>query len=209
MIGRTGRAAYRPPVDGNPGRTDQARGPALFRGERGFCTLLSGSNDLEEGAMSEVRVGRRQLMKGAGAGAVALAALTLPATSASAQPDSEGSGVEGGWLLTVKNAAPDNGTTKAAVTFGSGGAVASVDLNPPSPVGLGSWKQTEEDGFALTFWQADSDQSRNPGGTIKIHSEGTVDGDDLTGTFTVWVFLADGTQVFTGNGTVTGTRIEA
>jgi len=159
--------------------------------------------------MSEVRVGRRQLMKGAGAGAVALAALTLPSTGASAQPERRSSGVEGGWLLTVKNAAPDNGTTKAVATFGAGGDLSSVDISPPSPTGLGSWKATEEDGFALTFWAADSDQSQNPGGTIKIHATGSVDDDDITGDYTIWVFLANGTQVFTGNSTFSGSRIEA
>jgi hypothetical protein len=159
--------------------------------------------------MSEVQVGRRQLMKGAGAGAVALAALTLPATGASAQPERRTSAVEGGWLITVVNPPPDTSTTKTVLSFGAGGDVATVDISPPSPTGLGSWKATEEDGFALTFWAADSDQNQNPGGTIKVHATGSVDDDDISGRYTIWVFLANGTQVFTGSSTFAGSRIEA
>jgi hypothetical protein len=162
--------------------------------------------------MSTGRIGRRELIKGAGAGAVAVAALTLPATSASAERErSRGrSGLLGGWLLTVKNPAPDNGTTKATVTFGAGGDLATVDISPPGPAGLGTWRRGEESGdFALTFWAADSDQQQNPGGTVKIHATGSLDGDEISGDYTIAVFLGNGTQVFTGSGTFSGSRIEA
>ena len=158
------------------------------------------------------RIGRRELIKGAGAGAVAVAALTLPATSAAAEGERSGgrSGLLGGWLLTVKNAAPQTGTTKATVTFGAGGDLATVDISPSGTTGLGTWRRGEEsDDFVLTFWTADSDQQQNPGGTVKVHATGSLEDDEISGDYTVWVFLANGTQVFTGSSTFTGSRIEA
>lgn len=157
--------------------------------------------------MSTGRIGRRELIKGAGAGAVAAAALTLPATSAAARPEHSKSSVVGGWLITVVN--PDNSTTKTVVSFGAGGDFATADISPPSPTGLGSWRSGEEsDEFVGTFWAGDSDQQQNPGGTIKVHATGSVDDDDISGNYTIWVFLASGTQVFTGNGSFSGSRIK-
>jgi hypothetical protein len=61
---------------------------------------------MKEGELIESnRVGRREVLMGAGVGALTLAAVALPATAASA--DDEGGGrLEGGWLITHSNPAP-------------------------------------------------------------------------------------------------------
>src|SRR3977135_1691995 len=121
--------------------------------------------------MAHERIGRRELIMGCGAGAVALAAVTLPATAAFAEDDpGRGGALQGSWLTTRQ----DNGVPTSLtgiVTFAGGGAFAERDINPPNPVGLGSWSKSGDHRFAVTFWTVALNGTTFQG-TVKV----TVDG---------------------------------
>ena len=161
--------------------------------------------------MSETRVSRRRVIKGAGiAGAAGLAVLAPRATSASA--DSGDDALVGAWKGTVTN---KGGSTFASLTsFASGGTLttsASLALQSGhvSTPGYGAWKRTDSNEYAATFWFFTFDKDTNPSGTGRVTGELTVDGDRARGPFTVTIFDLNNNVVFTTTGTVDFRRIKA
>jgi hypothetical protein len=160
--------------------------------------------------MALERIGRRELIMGGGAGAVALAAVTLPATTAFADDDHrQGGGLQGAWLITRHDSNPTT-TITGVVTFATGGAFAELDINPPSPVGLGSWSKSGDHRFVVTFWSVALD-GNNFQGTVKVTVDGSWKGDTITGTYAFSVLdpSGNGTVLVSGTGSFTGTRIVA
>jgi hypothetical protein len=151
------------------------------------------------------RIGRRELLIGAGAGTIGLAAIGLPATAAAADEE-DSRGLEGGWLITHKD---PNESAQAVITFAAGGAVASRDINPPRSAQLGSWRKTGDHHFTATFWDGFSAGPTGPNLTLKVIIKGTWEKDQISGTFTFALFAADGSPVQSGAGTFQGTRITA
>lgn len=161
--------------------------------------------------MSDTRVSRRHVIKGAGiAGAAGLAVLAPRVTSASA--DSGDDALVGAWRGTVSN---KGGPTFGALTsFASGGTLttsASIDLQSGqlSTPGYGAWKRTDSNEYVATFWFFTFDQQTNPSGTGRVTGELTVDGDKAHGPFTVTIFDLNDNVVFTTTGTVEFKRIKA
>jgi hypothetical protein len=161
--------------------------------------------------MARERIGRRELIMGGGAGAVALAAVTLPATAAFADDDHrQGGGLQGAWLITRHDDSAPNTAITSVVTFATGGAFAEMDINPPSPVGLGSWSKSGDHRFAVTFWSVALDVNTFQG-SVKVTVDGSWKGDTITGTYTFSVLdpSGNGTVLVSGTGSFTGTRIIA
>lgn len=156
------------------------------------------------------RIGRRQLLMGAGAGSVALAGLALPTTAASANGGSEDDSLEGAWLVTHVD--PTNGSAQSVVTFADGGALASRDLNPPGAPQFGAWAKNGDSRFVATFWSGmfgpgGSPTSPPPTVVLKVIIHGSRTGDHISGTFTDQAFDGFGHPFQSGSGTFTGTRI--
>jgi hypothetical protein len=159
------------------------------------------------------RIGRRQLLIGAGSGTVALATLGigLDATSAAADTGHEESGesksLTGGWLITRNDA---NGSARNVVAFADGGAVVSRDIDPAASPGFGTWASTGDHKFVATFYEGDVGP-RGPSGpsaVVKVIVNGSWHGDQLSGTYTFTVTVSGGV-VSSGTGSFTGTRIVA
>jgi len=164
--------------------------------------------------MTNERVGRRELLMGAGAGAVALAAIAVPASSAAAseKPGHRGrredrdDGPAGGWLITRQDAGASSSIT-SVLTFAPGGAFATVDVNPPSSSGMGAWARTHEHEFAVTFWEGTSDPSGDVF-VLKVDVTGKWHRDAISGSYSYTVTNGSGGPVASGTGTFEGTRIE-
>lgn len=149
---------------------------------------------------------RRVMLRGAGAaaGAAALAGVAL-ATPAEAS----GSGVTGAWVVTHQDNPPGD-TTKvtAVVTFASGGVFSSLDVSPSGPPGSGAWS-ADGSHFRATFWIGEPpDKPGAPNAAILVKVRGTVDGDKISGTYTVAVYVS-GKKVDSGTGKFWGTRLVA
>jgi hypothetical protein len=164
--------------------------------------------------MTNERVGRRELLMGAGAGAVALAAIAVPASSAaaSAKPghrggrEDRGNQLEGGWLITRQDTGASS-TTSSVVTIAPGGAVATIDINPPASCQLGAWVATGEHKFAATIWGSSTDPSGNVF-IVKIDITGRWHHDHISGSYTFTVTTGSGGPVSSGTGTFEGSRIQ-
>jgi hypothetical protein len=156
------------------------------------------------------RMGRRELLMGAGAGAVGLAAIAVPATSAAADESKSDQGLTGAWLVTHKDTTPDTDSAQAVVTFATGGALASRDLNPPGDAQLGSWKKTGGHGFVATFYDSFTQGPPDPVHILKVVVTGTRNDDKISGTFTFTISPPPpGFPTTGGTGTFEGTRIIA
>ena len=160
--------------------------------------------------MAESVINRRQVLRGAGvaAGGAAVGALAF-APAASAHDTGE-RGPSGSWLV-VRQDDGDPVRTTLVLSFGGGGIFISHDINPAGPPFTGTW---EADGqrFRATFWTGQGGNGPNqPAITIRVRLRGRVNGESLTGTYTVTVFdSATGTPIQTVTGKVlSGHPIEA
>ena len=162
--------------------------------------------------MAHERIGRRELIMGGGAGVWRFAAGDPgPATAAlAATTTTDGTGLQGGWLITRHDDSDPTTAITGVVTYATGGAFAEMDTNPPSPVGLGSWSKSGDHRFAVTFWSVALDGNTFQG-TVKVTVDGTWHGDAITGTYTFSVLdpAGSGTVLVSGTGSFTGTRIVA
>ena len=157
------------------------------------------------------RIGRREVLLGAGAGTIGLAAVALPVTAAAAEDDDGKSRrLEGAWLVTHTDDGPDPSSAQAVVTLAAGGALVARDINPPGTTQLGAWRKTGGHRFVATFWDSFSEGPDAPVFTVKVIVAGTWSGDQISGTFSFTVFDDTGAPApgQTGTGTFTGTRIK-
>jgi hypothetical protein len=150
-------------------------------------------------------VARRSLLIGAGASALAVGAVAVPAVSASAATSvSDGDGLTGAWLIQRMDAGATS-SVQAVLTFASGGAFTTADINPPAPAALGTWTVDSDHHFEATFWIGQSSPQGNA--TVKVTPQGSWSEDSVHGTYRFTVF-AGGKTVATGHGSFHGTRIE-
>ena len=156
--------------------------------------------------MIEHSLDRRVMLRGAGAaaGAAALAGVAL-ATPAEAST----TGVTGAWVITHQDNPPGDTTkVKGVVTFASGGVFSSLDVSPNGPPGSGAWT-ADGNHFRVTFWiGAPPDKPGAPNPAILVKVRGTVDGDRISGTYTVTIYIS-GKQVSSGTGKFWGSRLMA
>lgn len=157
------------------------------------------------------RIGRREVLMGAGAGAVGLAAVGIPATTASAAESEAGPGLPGAWLITHRDTSPDtDNEAQAITTFAAGGALVGRDINPPGNAQPGAWRATDDHGFVATFFDSFSEGPNGPVHVLKVIVNGALDADKdkISGTFKFTItppppdFPPGG-----GTGTFEGTRI--
>ena len=152
------------------------------------------------------RIGRRQLLLGAGAGSVALAGLAFPASATAAGGEDDGS-LEGAWMVTHTD---PTGSAKGVATFAAGGAFASRDINPPGPPQLGAWARTDDQRFVATFWSGVSGGGpSSPAFILKVILHGRLSHDHISGTSSFQAFDGAGNLIGSGSGTFQGNRIKA
>ena len=154
--------------------------------------------------------GRANLASGKGVvlaslivGALALPFL-MPAQRAQArdQHDKHSQGLLGSWNLqvTLDPASVPPGTPlnfMANVTFSAGGGYVQSNTGPGAggPPGQGNWMRTEKDTIAATQLRFGFDAAHHFTGVNKIRESFTLNeqGDELTGSGHVDIFLPDGT----------------
>lgn len=155
-------------------------------------------------------VGRRRLLAGAGAAAGGILAAGVAATPVGADPDKDRrSSAEGSWL--AKRFDPGDGVERTfVINFGRGGVCTSIDINPVLLNGAGAWSSRGRLLTATVWYGTDEIPDVLPAAFFEVKPVATVDGDQLTGTFTFTVFLAQtGDPIGEGGGTWSGTRITA
>jgi hypothetical protein len=161
--------------------------------------------------MDKSVIERRTLLRGAGvAGAAVVGVAAVPAV-ASAQQNDHGSRLLGAWMIThTDNPQSQNTPVVAIVTFAAGGVVTNLDINPPSPPGLGAW-ESSGDRFKVTFWQGDAGNGGSaPPIVVRVQVRGRLHGDHISGTYRVTVFSASDNSVLArGSGVFTGNRLQA
>ncbi len=159
--------------------------------------------------MDDHTMGRRRLLKGAGAaaGGAVVGGLTT-ASPAQADNDHHGGRAVGSWLATRFD--PADGVERTfTLNLGRGGVASMVDISPVFITGQGPW--TSRGRKVLTMMVIGVPEADGaPALTFRVYIEGRVRGDELAGTFTYDVFLADlTTQVGEGEGTWSATRLSA
>jgi hypothetical protein len=150
-------------------------------------------------AMAEVGVSRRHVLKGAGiagaAGAAGFAALAPTAQAARAGSASDNA-IVGAWRGTAT--IPSQGFSfRTLVSFALGGTLVtsgSIDLQNTqaahnlSTPGYGAWRGTGSNKYVVTFEFFNFDLETNPSGRGVLRLRLSVDGDKLTGTFSLAIF---------------------
>ena len=157
--------------------------------------------------MNDKRVGRRDVLLGAGAGAAgALAVLGGVANPAIAKADdSDGAGA---YLLGIHpKGAP---AFRGVVGFAAGGVFVGSDANSPGDNYIGSWQRTGGSSFKGRFVQWQFDSSGTFEGFSFIEVTGSFSGDNISGAFTVRFFTpAGGSSTTVAGGTFRGEKLQA
>jgi hypothetical protein len=117
--------------------------------------------------------------------------------------DRAAAGVVGTWDVTVT---PDGGPTfPALLTFARGGGLTETESDAPG-TGLGAWKRTSGNQFAVAFKTFIFTPAGDPQGWVVVRSVVTLDNGTLSGPFKFDVFDTSGNKVQSGSGTATATR---
>jgi len=158
--------------------------------------------------MDQPMITRRRALAMAGTAAGALGA-TAALTGVRGVHAASGSGVVGTWDVTVTSAVTGGPPFTSLVAFAPGGSLVTTDNQAPGNVRVGAWESEGEAGFRAVFEAFSFDTSGTFVGTAIIRVRGTVEGDDVHGTFTVSFRSASGpTQHNVDHGTFMGSRLE-
>jgi hypothetical protein len=161
--------------------------------------------------MEQQMITRRKAFAAAGAAAGALgatAALT-GVHSVQAASGAVGDAVVGSWDVRVTSAVSGGPPFTSLVAFAPGGSLVTTDSQAQGDVSIGAWEREGGDGFRAVFDSFTFDQTGAFVGTAIIHPKGSVDGDDVHGTFTVDFRPASGpTQHNVDHGTFSGSRLK-
>jgi hypothetical protein len=113
-------------------------------------------------------------------------------------------GLVGTWDVTVT---PGDNTPPfpALLTFDRGGGLTETESDAPG-TGLGAWKRTGGNTFALSFKNFAFNAAGEPQGWVVVRSTVTLSDGKLSGPFAFDVFDPTGKKVASGNGTATATR---
>ncbi|HET7399355.1 MAG TPA: twin-arginine translocation signal domain-containing protein [Intrasporangium sp.] len=161
--------------------------------------------------MKQTTLERRNVLRTAGAAGVAAVAGLAASQPAMADDDDHG-GLVGSWLVThVEDTPGPDGRGQAVVVLGAGGTLVSVEVNPPTGVGAGTWRRTGEDGaFRALFLVGVPPMNGQPGVVVEIRPRGRLRGNRIMGTFTIKVTdAATGAVLDRHTGTFEGTRLMA
>lgn len=164
--------------------------------------------------MGENRVGRRQLLSGAGIATGAVAVGTFGLASPAMADDGGDGGLAGSWM--VKRQSDTDPTDKATAVFSlAGGNVVIVhDINPAGPPFTGTWARQDNRRFRATFFTGQA--GGGPGGppgpppVLRVHVDGQVQKGIISGTYELTVLDAVTNEtLFSDTGTFSGPRIGA
>jgi hypothetical protein len=161
--------------------------------------------------MGTREINRRQVVRaaaGVAAGGVLLGGTGV--ASASATERHTAHGLLGSWVLEHRDdppAPPSPGT--GVVSFAPGGAIIENDISPEAGVRSGSWAMTGRSTFKATLWSAAPPEVGVSGATVRVRVAGTLRDDTLSGTAAITGFAPDGSEMFSGTGTFTATRLSA
>jgi hypothetical protein len=161
--------------------------------------------------MGSREINRRQVVRAA-AGVAAGGALlggagVAPALASERHTDR---GLLGSWLLEHRDdppAPPSPGM--GVVSFAPGGAIIENDISPEAGLRSGSWAMTGRSTFKATLWSAAPTEVAVSGATVRVRVEGRLRDDSLAGTAAITGFAPDGSEMFSGTGTFTATRLRA
>jgi hypothetical protein len=159
--------------------------------------------------MGAQRVGRRQVLRGAGAAAGGLAVVGLGAAVPASAADEAAGDISGSWLADVHNA--DGSTVVGVLSFAGGGVALVHDISPAGPPWTGTWERRGDAGLRATLWTGFPGEGGpgTVGGTARLRLRARLDDGRLVGTFTFAVFDPTGAQVQAGSGTFRARPIEA
>jgi hypothetical protein len=135
------------------------------------------------GGQGQPIITRRDAIVAAGA-LGATAALTGVRTVQAASGEAEDA-VVGTWVIAVTSLVHPGQPFTSIVALGTGGILTTTDNQGPGNTSLGAWDHDGGRGFEAVFDSFAFNPSGKFAGTAIIHPRGSVDGDDIHGTFTV------------------------
>jgi hypothetical protein len=157
---------------------------------------------------AELRMDRRQILKGAGAFGVGTLAALAPATVLA--DEDRARGLVGTWHAphTTETGPFAGPATDGYITFGSGGVLIANDRDGPAS-GLGNWAKQNDDRFRFTFHTFIFDPNAPPGSKAIVRAQGTLNEESIRGRFSFTVVGPDGNPIpgLIGTGSFRGTRV--
>jgi hypothetical protein len=93
----------------------------------------------------------------------------------------------------------------ALLVFTRGGSVIETESDAPG-TGLGSWKRTGANTYAVSFKSFFFTETGEPGGSVLVRTVITLNNDTLSGPFKFDISDPAGNKVESGSGTATATR---
>jgi hypothetical protein len=148
----------------------------------------------------------RTLLIAAVVAALAVPTATLARTSKGhprGHHDQAAAGVVGTWDVQVTPTG--QATFPALLTFHRGGGLTETESDAPG-TGLGAWKRTGPNTFALSFKIFSFSPAGDPQGWVVVRSAVTLKDGTLSGPFKFDVFDPTGKVVASGDGMATATR---
>ena len=147
--------------------------------------------------------------------ALAAQLVAAPAASAQPQPFAGSKGLVGAWLINATPAQPIVPPFKMLTTFHADETLVETQndqLAPPffATTGHGVWERTGQDTYSFTMLQLlfEPNFTGTFAGLLKTRASVTIDqANTLAGVAEVEVTDAQGNVLFTGNGSLQGTRI--
>ena len=142
------------------------------------------------------------------AAAMAAMATTFPGSTALAQEFGQDRGIVGTWYLFITIAGLPPCQCIQIQTIRADGTLEGPASDKLSGEQRGVWSRTNDGHYNFTILQNNINADGTAGGLFVIKSTMDATGKDTaTGKFTFQILSNGGTPVFSGTGTITGTRI--
>jgi len=148
---------------------------------------------------------------------VLTAAVFILTTAISAQTDTDGAVLKGGWRVTLIPEAGGPPPVPVLIAFTSDGGVIETDQGPAAPgqplsifsAGIGGWERRVGRQFNISYTQLQYDSAHNLIGSFRARITAGLNkqGTELTGDVVVEFYDTDGVLIFTGYGTVHGVKL--
>ena len=139
--------------------------------------------------------------------ALAVPSLALARTATKGHPRDhrQAAAIVGTW--TVQVTPVGQAPFAALLSFHRGGTLVETESDAPG-TGLGSWKRTGADRYAIAFKSFFFSATGEPGGSVLVRTVVTLTDDTLSGPFKFDVSDPTGKVVQSGSGTAKATRFE-
>jgi hypothetical protein len=169
---------------------------------------------------AEHRLGRREVLLGAGvmAGGVAATGLTAAPAAAHGRNDDHDDNhghhnrhdLFGSWMVTRHDDPPGDTTpVRAVFSFAAGDVFVEHDISPAGPPFTGTWTEHGHE-FRSTSWSGfPGGPNGGPGPSVRVRLRGTRHHNTISGTYVATVFDPAGNEVDTSTGSFMGVPIEA